>query len=73
MNGQISIKTALQLARRRQEARIAQMKGELQELGFDGILDVVDLWLLEANGFVVDFDSGLAEDAWVELEVGGAI
>lgn len=73
MNGQISIKDALQLARRRQEARIAQMKDELRDLGFEGVVDAGDLWNLEANGFLVDFDSGLVEDAWVELDVEGAI
>lgn len=55
----LRIPDALQLAMMRKIARLGALREAIERAGWSHIVTLSELYLLEAEGFTVDFDSGM--------------
>ena len=62
MNGDLSVREALGLAMVRRVTRLAAIRDELVELGWESFIAAKDLALLEDHGFMLDFETGRVTD-----------
>lgn len=58
----LRVPDALKMAIMRKISRLAGIHDELQAHGWTHIITTSELYLLEAEGFMVDFDTGLVVD-----------
>lgn len=63
----LRVPDALKAAIMRKISRLAGMRDELDKAGWTHIVTSSELYLLEAEGFVVDFDTGLCVDTFSEV------
>lgn len=61
---ELRIHDAVAQAMLRKVLRLAQMRDELSEMNWLSFITPSELLLLEDNGFLLDFDSGLCVDTW---------
>lgn len=62
MTEQLKIYDAVRTAMLRKVHRLAAMRDELDALGYLPFIQPHELYLLESEGFLLDFDSGLVTD-----------
>ena len=63
----LRVPDALKVAIMRKISRLAGMNDELTRHGWAHFVTPSELYLLEAEGFMVDFDTGLAVDTLAEV------
>lgn len=63
----LRVPDALKLAIMRKIHRLAGMHDELTQHGWAHMVTTSELYLLEAEGFIVDFDTGLVIDTHGEV------
>ena len=66
---ELRIHDAVAQAMLRKVTRLAQIHDELAEMNWLHFITPTELLLLEDNGFLLDFDSGLCLDTWHTVEV----
>lgn len=66
-NGGLRIHDALRAAIMRKIFRLGDMREELDRAGWTHLVTASELYLLESEGFIVDFDSGLCVDTFAEV------
>ena len=64
----LRVPDALKVAIMRKVSRLAGMHDELQAHNWAHFVTPSELYLLEAEGFMVDFDTGLAVDTLAEVQ-----
>ena len=64
----LRVPDALKVAIMRKISRLAGMNDELTRHGWAHFVTPSELYLLEAEGFMVDFDTGLAVDTLAEVQ-----
>ena len=62
MQTDLSVTEALGLAMLRRVERLAQIRDELAEMGWESFITSQDLALLEDHGFLLDFETGHVVD-----------
>lgn len=62
MQADLSVREALGLAMVRRVTRLAAIRDELVELGWESFIAAKDLALLEDHGFMLDFETGRVTD-----------
>ena len=68
MQADLSVREALGLAMLRKVQRLAAIHDELDEIGAACCITASDLYLLESQGFIVDFDTFRAIDTLAAVD-----
>ena len=68
MNADLSVREALGLAMVRRVTRLAAIRDELAELGWESFIAPKDLALLEDHGFMLDFETGRVVDTLAAVD-----
>ena len=68
MQGDLSVREALGLAMVRRVTRLAAIRDELADLGWESFIAPKDLALLEDHGFLLDFETGRVVDTLAAVD-----
>ena len=68
MQADLSVREALGLAMVRRVTRLAAIRDELADLGWESFIAPKDLALLEDHGFLLDFETGRVVDTLAAVD-----